>query len=346
MTFAAAAEALRARAHQVAEATTVSHFQAHPELLERYGARGREKCLQDTHYHLSYLAEAVTVGSSALFADYVAWAKIMLESRGVGWSDLARNLDFLKAGIQTHLPAEEAAVAVRFIDAGMVSLPQLPSDVEATTLGGLLGLYTEALLEGKRQAAGKLILDAAQQGTPIRDIYLDVFQKSQHHIGRLWQANRISVAQEHYCTAATQMIMSQLYPYIFATERTGRSLVATCVAGDLHEIGLRMVSDLFELEGWDTFYLGANAPHDSVVTTVADRRADCLAISATMTFHLTAVRELIATLRRRADLSHVKVLVGGYPFNVEPELWRQVGADGYGQDATHVVDVATRLVAS
>ena len=63
------------------------------------------------------------------------------------------------------------------------------------------------------------------------------------------------MAQEHYCTAATQLIMSQLYPYIFTTGKNGRVLVGTCVSGDLHEIGVRMVSDFFEMEGWDTFYL-------------------------------------------------------------------------------------------
>jgi MerR family transcriptional regulator, light-induced transcriptional regulator len=350
VTGASAAESLRSHSAAVAAATTERHFQAHPELLERYGARGREKCLQDTHYHLSYLAEAISAGSPALFADYVAWAKIMLESRGVGWRDLAQNLEFLASGILSHLAAEDAGVAVQYIEQGRIALPAMPTTVSAPELSGttgeLLGLYIDALLGGDRQQASRLILAAAEGGTPIRAIYLDVFQQAQHHIGRLWQANRISVAQEHYCTAATQMIMSQLYPYIFATERTDRRLVATCVAGDLHEIGLRMVSDLFELEGWDTFYLGANVPHESVVSSVEQRRADCLAISATMTFHLPAVRALIGTLRARDDLRAVKVLVGGYPFNLEPELWRQVGADGYAQDAAQVVDVAERLVAS
>ena len=69
--------------------------------------------------------------------------------------------------------------------------------------------------------------------------------------------NLLSVAQEHYCTAATQLVMSQLYPRIFSTERRGRTLVAARVADDLHEIGLRMVADFFEMEGWDTFYVGA-----------------------------------------------------------------------------------------
>ncbi|MDZ7776615.1 MAG: hypothetical protein U5L09_13885 [Bacteroidales bacterium] len=54
--------------------------------------------------------------------------------------------------------------------------------------------------------------------------------------------------------------MSQLYPYIFNSQRVGKSMVAATVGGELHEMGIRMVADFFEMEGWDTWYLGANAP--------------------------------------------------------------------------------------
>lgn len=73
-------------------------------------------------------------------------------------------------------------------------------------------------------------------GTPVKEIHLHVFQPAQYEVGRLWQMNRITVAQEHYCTAATQLIMSQLYPHIFASVKNGCTLGATCVGGDLHEV--------------------------------------------------------------------------------------------------------------
>ena len=58
-----------------------------------------------------------------------------------------------------------------------------------------------------------------------------MFQLSLREVGRLWQMNQISVAQEHYCTAATQLIMSQLYPYIFSGERRNRTLIAAYAGG-------------------------------------------------------------------------------------------------------------------
>jgi methanogenic corrinoid protein MtbC1 len=137
--------------------------------------------------------------------------------------------------------------------------------------------------------------------------------------------------------------MAQLYPSIFRTEKNGRKIIATSIGGELHEIGVRIIADFFEMEGWDTYYLGANSPTAAIVQAIADRRADILAVSATMTFHIRAVENLIATVRASADSTSIKVLVGGYPFNVEPELWKRVGADGYAADASEAIAVVSRL---
>jgi methanogenic corrinoid protein MtbC1 len=205
--------------------------------------------------------------------------------------------------------------------------------------------YLDALLQGERRTASRLILDAVERGISIRDIYLHVFQPAQREVGRLWQLNRVSVAQEHYCTAATQLIMSQLYPRIFSGERCGRTLIATCVGGELHEIGVRMVADFFEMEGWDTYYLGANTPAEAILQTLDKQRADVLAISATMTFHVTIVAELIARVRQRTGASTTPyILVGGYPFLVAPNLWREIDADGSARDAQDAVTTTQRLI--
>lgn len=341
-------QTLDTRREALAEAVTARHFALHPELDRRYGEIGRIKCRQDAHYHLSYLSEAIAADSPSLFADYVSWAKIMLAGRGIPEEDLAENLEVLKDALRGELSPEEAEVAAGYVDAGLDRLPASPSELptfleETGPLSDLAGDYLQALLAGDRQSASRRVLDAVGQGVPVRDVYLRVLQPCQREIGRLWQMNRLSVAQEHYCTAATQLVMSQLYPYIFSGERRGRTLVATCVAGDLHEIGVRMVSDFFEMDGWDTFYLGASTPTPSVLQTVKERRADVLLVSATITSHVRAVAGLVEAVRAHFG-DRVKILVGGYPFNVDPDLWRRVGADACAGDAEEAIAVATRLV--
>jgi methanogenic corrinoid protein MtbC1 len=213
-----------------------------------------------------------------------------------------------------------------------------------THLVQLAGDYLQALLEGERDRASQLILQAVDIGIPIKDIYLHVFQSCQHEIGRLWQTNQISVAQEHFCSAATQLIMSQLYPHILSAEKGRGSMVATCVGGELHEIGVRMVADFFEMEGWDTYYLGANTPARSVLRTIEERNADLLCVSATITFNIQAASDLIGQVRASEAGKGIRILVGGRPYNVAEELWRQTGADGFGRDAQAAVDLAAQLM--
>ncbi|MFW6097819.1 MAG: cobalamin B12-binding domain-containing protein [Chloroflexota bacterium] len=200
--------------------------------------------------------------------------------------------------------------------------------------------YLHLLLERERPRATQLIHDLIDQGADIRDIYLEIFQASQREIGQLWQTNQVTVAQEHYCTAATQQIISQLYPHIFAASPGERKMVMACASAELHELGARIVADFFELEAWNTYYLGANVPADSILSEVRATGAHVLGLSVSLPDKVPLVAEIIEGMRQ-ADLEHsLAILVGGRPFNLDSELWQKVGADGYAPDARQAIAVA------
>ena len=334
----------------LAEAIVDRQYTVQPELGGRYGEQGRIKCVQDARYHLDYLAQAIEVGSPTLFTAYIGWAKVMLAGRGIPPEDLALHLECMREVLAEALPNDAMPDVVRrAISVGLQQFAQLPSTLptciaDQEPLAALARDYLGALLRGEQQRASRLILEAVNQGVSVKDIYLQVFQRTQHEIGRLWQMNQLTVAQEHYCTAATQLIMAQLYPSIFATPKSGRRLVATCVNGELHEIGARMVADLFEMDGWDTFYLGANMPAGGIIQMLTQQRAHVLGISATIPTNVGEVASLIATVRGSEVGRHTKILVGGSPFNTDPNLWRTVGADADAFDAEQAIAVAHRLV--
>lgn len=345
-----AAAAIRATRDDLARAITALEFREHPELEKRYGPEGRDKSTQDAAYHLAYLAEAVAAAEPRLYVDYLGWAKVVLARRNVLPEDLHSHIECLTRVVREELPARLLAAVDPFLEAGLERLPGLPDDLPSLIEPDhphavLAHQYLQALLDGDRRRAAALVMDAVEGNVPVRDLYLHVFQRTQHEVGRLWQTNQINVAQEHYCTAATQLIMSRLYPWVFTGERSDRTMVATCVAGDLHELGIRMVADFFEMEGWNTFYLGANTPTRSVLQTLDDREAELLAISATITYHVPQVERLIGEVRSRPELASVSVLVGGFPFIRSPDLWRQVGADGFAPDAEGAIALAARLAA-
>ncbi len=346
----AISQALDAQRGLLAEQTVAFQYRAQPDLVARYGPLGRTHCLKDTASHLQYLVQALAVATPELFVDYLLWAKALLEGRHIPATDLIANLGHLRDAVQQLLGVETATTVLHYLDLGIAACsaptPEPSADIPAANPHGKLAQhYLDALLATDREHAHHLIEHAIREGVSIKEIYVHVFQHSQQEIGRRWARAQLSVAQEHYCTAATQLIISQLYPSILSIQKNGRTLVATCVAGDLHELGVRMVADFFEMEGWTTIYLGANTPATSIVQMVIDHRADVLALSATMSYHLQAVADVIAGVRGSVA-QRVIILVGGYPFSHAPELWKKLGADGYAADAEGSLRAVTDLLAA
>ncbi len=265
--------------------------------------------------------------------------------------DVAESFELIKSRLNQVCSKEENELVNPFLTKAINILNSEDQIISMPAMDNHLSLfaqnYLDHLLKGDRNEALSLVLDEVKSGVPVKEIYVQVFQPVQYEIGRLWQTNKISVAQEHYCTGATQLVMAQLYPYLFTGEKKSKKLVTACVPGELHEMGARMVTDFFEMQGWDTYYLGANMPIESVVHYLSEIKPQCLAISATMTFHVSAVEEMIRKIRSAPDVSpKLIILVGGYPFKIADGLWASVGADGYAPSATEAIELANKLTAA
>lgn len=341
---------IRDQTPALAEEVVENIYRRQRERWGSFGEEGRHKSVRDTGYHLRYLAEALAADDPALYTEYLAWVKVLFAGLNFSPSVLPDTLSEIYAVIEKSVPDSVRSEILAVLESGQKSVDsasiKTPSFIEGDReIDQLARDFLQALLNSNRRQASEMILAAVKDGVSVKDIYAQVFERSQREVGRLWQTNSISVAQEHFCTAATQMVMSQLYPYIFTGLRTGRRMVMACVGGELHEIGARMVADFFEMEGWDTYFVGANMPVASVLQSVEELQADILAISATMTFHVSQVAELIHELRKTRSKEQTRVLVGGYPFNLAPQLWQKVGADGFARNAATALQEAERVMA-
>ena len=110
------------RLGEIARAVTDAMYREKPSLLDRYGERGRLKCLQDMRYNLEHLAPAVELDDPAAFARYITWCDGLLRSRGVPTDDLARSLELMDAELRARLSPEEAQAAGRSLWAGLQAL--------------------------------------------------------------------------------------------------------------------------------------------------------------------------------------------------------------------------------
>ena len=175
----------------------------------------------------------------------------------------------------------------------------------------LLAHYLAAVLAGDRDEALRVVIDdGMKRGMAVRDLDLDVVAAAQREIGRLWQENRISVADEHQATAISQVVLAHLYPSLERAPRVHRRVLVACIEGEMHDMAARIASDLLDSYGFDTVFLGANCPTDSLAEKVRSTGSDALALSVTMTFHIVTARRAVRQLR--AELGpDFPILIGG-----------------------------------
>ncbi len=198
--------------------------------------------------------------------------------------------------------------------------------------------FLDALLAGDRQGVDRVVDRVLERGDGLGPLYLDVVQPAMREIGRLWQENEISVAEEHLATAITQAAMGRAFEraYQWHDSRTP-TMIAACVDDERHQMGLRMLCDLLELEGWDTAYLGASVPTEALVSIVEKRCPDVVALSATIAPHLPRLRAAIEGIRAAHVATQPLVIAGGRAIGDDDALARRLGADLSAPDAARAV---------
>jgi methanogenic corrinoid protein MtbC1 len=343
------AEIIEFKKSFIAEQVVEMQYADNPKYWEKYGEKGKQFSIRDAAYHLPFLAEAIIAEDETIFTEYVQWVKRLFESLNFHDAVMTNTLICTNKVLKKELTPEQAAITEKYIKAGIeqmaVPLTHLDSYIdESTDLGVLARQYIDSLLKADRMHASKLLIDAVENGTSVKDIYLEVFQKSQYEIGRLWLTNQISVAKEHYCSAATQLIMSRMYPYIFTTERKGRSMVAASIGGELHEIGIRMVADFFEMDGWDTYYMGANTPTSSIIQAAEENEAQIIGLSIAIPYHGNKLTNVIEEIRNSSIGKDVKILIGGNALNKRKNPSEKFRVDAYASNALDAVNIANTLV--
>lgn len=118
----AASEALLERKEELARTITERLYQARPELADKYGERGRARCLEDMRYNLEHLAPAVALEEATLFARYVVWLRDLLQSRGVPVDDVRDSLQITAAVALEVLPREQGEAVAEMVRAGIRAL--------------------------------------------------------------------------------------------------------------------------------------------------------------------------------------------------------------------------------
>lgn len=246
-----------------------------------------------------------------------------------GRRDLAR-IRQIKAWQAQRLSLEE-------IRRRLAALPALGSP------GAVADRFLAAALAGDLTGAGRAIRAADEVGMPLAQLFEEVLRPALYEVGARWAAGALPVGQEKEVSELTRDLIAELARRHADPEPRGPIVVAACVAGERHDLGLRMVVGLLRERGWRAHFLGADVAPPFLLEAVRLRQPAVVLLSATTEARLPAAAAAIAALR--ADRAPAPVVVGGgQAVGAQAEALRRWGAVPAGDDGLAAVLAALPTV--
>ena len=159
-------------------------------------------------------------------------------------------------------------------------------------------------------------------------------------IGAGWEGGVYSLSQVYMSGRICEEVVDLILP---STDNTRRfqPKMAICVLEDYHLLGKRIVYSVLRASGFEL----ANYGHmdiEGLIKQVLQDKIEILLISVLMLPSALKVKDF----RMRLDQAgmQTKIIVGGAPFRFDHQLWREVGADAFGETATEAVSIINRVI--
>ncbi|MGN1402162.1 MAG: B12-binding domain-containing protein [Bacillus sp. (in: firmicutes)] len=178
----------------------------------------------------------------------------------------------------------------------------------------------ETLLSGKTKEAWQII--KAEENNGNLNIRQSLITPAMRHIGDLWEANEISVADEHLATAVCDFLIARMASTEKMTDAANKRAMFLCVQGEKHFLGLKMAAQLFEENGWEIKYFGADLPLEYALKIASDWNPDAICLSVSIVYHLPILAEYVAQLSALPLKPQILIgsrLAGKYNLHSDPE---------------------------
>jgi 5-methyltetrahydrofolate--homocysteine methyltransferase len=200
----------------------------------------------------------------------------------------------------------------------------------------------DAIVAGQAPVAQQKVREALDAGIDPATILNEGMIAAMREVGRRFETGKYYVPEMLISARAMKQGLTILQPQLQqAHVKAIGKVVAGTVRGDLHDIGKNLVCMMLQGAGFEIVDLGTNVAAEKFVQAVRNDGAQIIALSALLTTTMPAMKDTIAALERAGVRDRVKVIVGGAP--ITAEFAREIGADGFAQDASRAVTLAQSL---
>lgn len=323
------------------------------EYFRSISERARKIIYRDTRYNIDYIYTSYVLGDKKIMNTYAIWLYELMV--GIHKERFTReqtreyvifHLDAIKKTIPDIVSVEKQQKLQEIVEEAQQCIRDYAPSEEPKKESRYekeIQEYMNYLFKKDTRKAIGLIRKLADQGIDLDDIYVEILSESMKRVGELWHTADITVDTEHYCTSVTQMAMAQMYDLLFDGERKNKTILSVCPGMELHEMGARIVSDLFENHGWDSIFLGAAVPVDYILDSVRENHPDLVTLSVSMPQHLMDCEKAVREIKK--EFPDIKIAVGGKAFESTEDIWKKWPVDIYSEDARELLHRANKLCA-
>ena len=203
----------------------------------------------------------------------------------------------------------------------------------------------QAVLRGDMAQSKPLTQKALDAGIEPIVILNQALISGMDEVGELFKANEVYVPEVLLSAKTMQQAMQILKPVLVKGGiRPRGTVVVGTVRGDLHDIGKNLVAMMLEGAGFEVVDLGNDVPAERFVEAAVEHKAGIIGMSALLTTTMYTMKDTIELLKEHSLVGRVKTMVGGAP--VTASFAKDIGADGYGDDAATAVDIAKKFIGS
>ncbi len=200
------------------------------------------------------------------------------------------------------------------------------------------------LYEGKAKEVEQMTKDALAEGRSVQEILNEGLIAGMSVVGEDFKHNIIFVPEVLIAARAMKAGMAVLKPLLSAHDSTvapAGVIVMGTVRGDLHDIGKNLVCMMAEGAGFQVYDLGVDQSLEKFFAAAEKYKPDIIGMSALLTTTMTYMKTVINGFKEKGQ-GHIKMAIGGAP--ISQMYADEIGADGYGADASSAVDLFLRLV--
>lgn len=198
-------------------------------------------------------------------------------------------------------------------------------------------VFLDHLIVGDKLEAESYINTLYNRGVNINILYLDVLGRALIEVGEYWDKGAIDVWKEHYISEIIIDIMRVLKVNERKKNYHPHSILALTPGPEQHNIGIKMISDLLELDGYEVFYLGSNLPVQSVIQATKSKKPDVITLSVSMPYHIESAKNTIEALKSYFGKNTPKIIIGGSAFKNCSNVCAITGADYYALSYEDVI---------